>query len=399
MLLFFLLVLAMKGSAQWQELGLLSPPNTVWTFTSSGDHLYAGTLGDGFFYSLDTGMTWTQSNTGLTKLSVRAIAAKDNIVITGLYGDICKSTDYGLTWVSRHNGIFNLDISCALRIGDSLYIGSYGGGVYLSVDDGENYLVRNNGLTDKYIKCMYCDGTRLYVGTAYGGGGIFISEDFGTTWTQKVNGVPRHPYAPEKYDIINSITSANGNVYAATYHWGIIMSEDYGELWELVFYYNSTTWRMASYGDYAFSGHDYDGVRRSTSNGRHWEQFNEGLDYLRIHALYMYDTYLFAGLANGYAYRRYIKDIITETDEPDYCREIRVIPHPVFDCSKILVPGDLKDDLTLEIYTISGRLVRKEFFQSGDDLLLRKNGLPAGLYLLRAKDSGGGSFSGKFIIH
>jgi len=74
--------------------------------------LYAGTYG-GVFKSTDSGGTWAAANTGLTNLSVRALAINPStpaMLYAGTFGGVFKSTDSGGTWAAASTGLTNLNV-------------------------------------------------------------------------------------------------------------------------------------------------------------------------------------------------------------------------------------------------------------------------------------------------
>ena len=96
--------------------------------------LYAGTAG-GVFKSSDGGESWAAANTGLTNLSVQALAINPTTPATlyaGTGGGVFRSTDSGGTWAAFNMGLPSLNVS-ALALdptGTTLYAGLEGGGVW-----------------------------------------------------------------------------------------------------------------------------------------------------------------------------------------------------------------------------------------------------------------------------
>ncbi len=122
---------------------------SVTTVVSDGSKMYAGTNvaygngGGGVLVSTDNGDNWTQSNTGLTNMNVRAIALS----------------------------------------GANIFAGTFGGGIFLSTDNGSNWTAMNNGLSNSSSKKIYAlavSGSTILAGTD---DGMFISVDNGASWT------------------------------------------------------------------------------------------------------------------------------------------------------------------------------------------------------------------------
>jgi photosystem II stability/assembly factor-like uncharacterized protein len=91
--------------------------------------IFAGTNGNGIFRSLDGGVTWTPVNTGLTTLTVRAIAfAGDAALFAGTQGGgVFLSTDYGDSWTPINTGLISTTVRSLAVEGRNLFAGTDGG--------------------------------------------------------------------------------------------------------------------------------------------------------------------------------------------------------------------------------------------------------------------------------
>ncbi len=397
---YILLILVLNVSGlfgQWIKMDSLA--HAVGAFESSGNHLFAGTNANGFYYSLDSGVTWTNSNQGMTHLNIRSISAKDSMIFIGCEGDVCKSTDFGLTWISSHNGIVGLDICSTLFIGDSLLIGSYGGGVFVSTDYGDNFTPLNNGLFDHYVKCLLFNGTRLFAGIQYGGSGIFVSDDNGATWMQKCTGIPHHPYNYHKYDDILSFTMTSQSIFASTFYNGVYKSDDNGESWTQVLIDNRATWILEGQEESVFSGHHSSMVNKSNDNGISWESCNDGIFGGDVKGLFIFGSYIFAGTSRGYVFRRPIDELLTGILEQNNFVNMIVYPNPVTELSKIVIPASLGDKFTLEIYNEVGQLVKRMIGLNCDQFEVNRNEFCRGIYFLRLTGSNNTMVVGKFIFN
>ncbi len=92
--------------------------------------LYAGTDGGGVFKSTDAGATWTAMNTGLTRLTVFALAvdpASSATVYAGTPAGVFRSLDGGLTWSAFSDGLTDLSAQALAFGGSALYAGTRAG--------------------------------------------------------------------------------------------------------------------------------------------------------------------------------------------------------------------------------------------------------------------------------
>ncbi len=139
------------------EAPTVGPPGAILAFrgTSRGRSqstpknsriIYAGTLGEGIFKSVDGGLTWAAINNGLTVLVVRSLVIdprNSSIVYASTRGgDVFKTLDGGETWISIKNGLRIAGVeSLALdsKDPDIIYTGTTGDGVFVSFDAGGSW--------------------------------------------------------------------------------------------------------------------------------------------------------------------------------------------------------------------------------------------------------------------
>lgn len=130
-----------------------------------------------------------------------------------------------------------------------LFAGTFGGGLFVSVDNGTTWTEKNNGLTSANVFALAANGTDLYAGT---GAGIFRSVDNGEHWVPMNNGLT--------------------NTFVVT----IVIN-----------------------GTNIFAGTNGGGVFLSTDNAANWSSLNNGLTNSFVHTLFLNGTALYAGTDGG----------------------------------------------------------------------------------------------------
>ncbi len=249
--------------------------------------LYAGTQGGGLFKSIDSGVSWTAMNTGLTNSNIYS-AAIDPATPTTLYagtngGGLFKSTDGGANWAAINVGLTNISVYSVVidpATPATLYAGTFGG-VFKSTDSGANWVAINTGLTNTMIYSVAIDPntpTILYAGTV--GGGVFKSTDAGVSWSAINTGLTNTIIYSV---VIDPLTSAT--LYAGT-NAGVFKSTDSGANWVAI---NTGLTATTVYSiaivvsDPAtlFAGTN-GGVFKSVDSGVNWIAINTGLANMTI---------------------------------------------------------------------------------------------------------------------
>ncbi len=150
--------------------------------------MYAGTH-RGIFRSADRGRNWVPS--GLELQTIQSIAIDpfcSNTVFAVTNGSgIFRSTDSGLTWKETNSGLTGENVTCITmnpRQSGLLYVGTQLKGVFISSDGGENWHPSNEGLSNLTVNAISIvpdNSLIIYAGTS---SGIYKSEDGGATWIE-----------------------------------------------------------------------------------------------------------------------------------------------------------------------------------------------------------------------
>ncbi len=145
-------------------------------------NIFAGTWGQGMFVSNNSGLTWTQSNTGLgTHLIVTGITVTaNNTVFVGTFdGGVFKSVDHGANWVSQTVG-YNYIWAMASNSNGDIFAGTYGDGLYRSTNGGTSWT--KTSFPGTYVYELRIDAADNVFGASYSGG-VFASTNNGSTWS------------------------------------------------------------------------------------------------------------------------------------------------------------------------------------------------------------------------
>jgi photosystem II stability/assembly factor-like uncharacterized protein len=279
-----------------------------------------GTVTGGVYKLSSSTTPWIKSNNGLNCEIVTDIAIGNNKVIASTYyGNVFLYDSKRLQWrdffrtnVYPLKGVL-IDSQC-VYLGDaySVCVSCNNGLSWketLNIARDSNYYVQSithhaNCLfvsTDRKIYRMplgdtvwenvthnlqsgynkiISNGARLFVA----GTGVFISDDTGETWVNKINATPFKAIA------------VNGSlIVAADYNVGVYCSVDGGDTWISPQQHLPWVASLAATKNFIFAGINGGGVYVSRDSAKTWTAFNDSLPCMDVTALAIDDSILYAG--------------------------------------------------------------------------------------------------------
>lgn len=238
--------------------GLFSPLIVTDLFQDSAGRIWLTSWGfEGLYYSDDGAQTWTSAGVdlsgglggapdGLPDGFAQIYAITEDILgtlfISANNGDVYRSFDRGITWQkAKQLPMGSADTAYALQadptIPGKIYAGTFGDGLYISTDFGETWTKPASvGLLNGYIYDIKLDpiSGNLFVGTAKG---IFYSSDDGANWTG-LNAAFPHPTNPPEIRAI--AFDGSGRLFASTWGQGVWSSPDWQAMSLSIFALKST---------------------------------------------------------------------------------------------------------------------------------------------------------------
>jgi len=169
----------------WSDNGVSSPESSgdrpdILSFCNADGFIFA-VADQGVFRSSDNGTSWSLSSVGPYGCGGLANIGTILFAFTGSDG-IYRSMNNGLSW----SVVFDtsLDFQGLASIGNKVFAGAFGkpltGGVFVSSDYGTSWTHADSGLTDHTVETLIADGANLYAGTL---SGSFISTNSGASWS------------------------------------------------------------------------------------------------------------------------------------------------------------------------------------------------------------------------
>ena len=199
----FISLLSSAGINEWTTLG---PPgvwvNSITIDPQNSDIIYLSTTNNelGIYKSTDGGLHWEKKNNGLTCLSIFNIIINSydpNILYTCTHtGGVFKSIDGGGSWVPKNQGLppgyWGTQVQYLAmdpEDPDRLYAAHDCFGLYLSTDGGENWLMILEPEGSCYYRVIVVDPTNsdiIYIGSDRV---LYKSTDRGWMWTEMNSGM------------------------------------------------------------------------------------------------------------------------------------------------------------------------------------------------------------------
>jgi hypothetical protein len=241
--------------------------------TVSNNTVIVSSFFDGIFISKDNGVTWQESNSGLTSFSMNCVGASGGKVFAGSVGGLFISSDDGVTWAPS-SAFANQNIRALSVVGSYIFLYAANTGVYRSADNGTTWSLTNLNVG---ISFTSSNGTLL---ATDGAASIYSSTDNGMTWS-KTTMLDNSGYS--------TMVAAKGAVVLASTANGAYRSIDNGATWAPINSYPGgfTTTILVMGGNFYLAG---PGNFRSD---------DDGLSFMPLTSLFE-PSYLFADLGGLY---------------------------------------------------------------------------------------------------
>lgn len=200
----------------------------VLCLTVQAGRVFAGTQKQGVLVSDDAGMTWKVMNSGLTDLYLRSLLTVGNKIYAGTDSrGVFVSENAGASWTSQRAGL--PDASQVFDLADlegTLFAAFYSKGLY-RWDSDRKLWVKSGDVVPLEI---VASGATLVVG--HNPGGIFVSEDRGTTWLNGNPGLPVNaPTWTLAADDERVWLGTSGKLGSGPDDIGLFTSKDRGKSW------------------------------------------------------------------------------------------------------------------------------------------------------------------------
>ena len=366
-------------SAQWVQSSLNN--QIVWSFTSNGNYIFAGTDANGVYISTNNGLNWVQSSLNNIEAFGLIVNNSNIFAATGRIGNqdsngVYISSNNGQTWAHKN---FNNSAVVSLAIcGGNIFASNWGIGIYKSTNNGQSWTIALNGHN---IFPMASSSTNIYAGSD---SAVFTSTNSGQNWTQTLSNVSSNCFTISGNYIFLGV---GGHMYISTNN---------GQNWSILNNIGGT-WALASSGANIFAGYD-DGTFYVSSNyGQTWTQRNEGMPAgIGIRSLFIYNGFLFAGRDSLGIWRRPLNEIIgikqISSEVPSVYSLNQNYPNPFNPSTNIKYELPKNSFVKIVVFDMLGReveaLVNEKLSPGSYSIDWNASQYPSGVYFYRLTTEG-----------
>ncbi len=265
----------------------------VYFLSIAGQNVYAPSP-DGLYRSTDDGASWEKLNDSLITGTINFIKSDSSFLFAGnSIGQLFRSSDKGNSWELLKNGSNELTTSSITFDGSKLIAAnsSVNSSIYISTDFGDSWSQRDGsgGENSSFYDLYFLNGNligRFYDNTFY------ISSDEGTSWSEI--------QVDSTMNSFEDIEGSGSNVFIATYGNGIYRSTDGGYTWALSNkgIIGSRINALVTKNNDVLAATE-GGVYKSTDDGDSWQRYNDGIDLSEIINIQIFNNNYYAVVKDG----------------------------------------------------------------------------------------------------
>lgn len=138
------MIISTNGGENWDYCDNGIRGKEIWSMASDSLNIYAGILDSGVYCTTNNGLNWFKRNNNFVE-TVFSMAYKAPYLYAGTYHGLYRSTNSGINWnvIGDFN---NIQINSIFFDSNRIIVYTYNNGIYVSTDDGITWLMKNNGL-------------------------------------------------------------------------------------------------------------------------------------------------------------------------------------------------------------------------------------------------------------
>jgi PKD repeat protein/photosystem II stability/assembly factor-like uncharacterized protein len=213
--------------------------NTICFHPTMANTMWVGAPAGGLWKTTDGGSNWTSNTDEMATLGVSSMLVDPTDTSTMYLGSgdrdandapglgVYKSTNSGVSWTQSNSGMGNKTVGAmVMHPSNSSYIlAATSGGIYRTQNAGTSWSLQSNTINFKDIKFKPGSSNIVYATEASGYGGFYKSTDGGASWTEITSGLPSNAQRyvigvsaddPNVVYVLCSISSIYGGLFKST---------------------------------------------------------------------------------------------------------------------------------------------------------------------------------------
>ena len=193
-------------------------------------------LPDGIGVSLDDGLTWMHSSSGIVRRYTQAVIAdraSPGVILAATEKGIYRSTDRARTWtlVQATAATVN-DLQQSPHRPEEFLAVTQANGAFRSRDGGRSWVqLKGVPVGHTLHVCTYDPVTPGRLALCGWGVGVLTSDDGGETWEERSDGLPNR-----NVWIVDCDPDLRGRLYASPNQGAVYASDDFGRSWRRLWF-------------------------------------------------------------------------------------------------------------------------------------------------------------------
>lgn len=393
-----LMLFSLNSFSQWQITNGPFGAGLISSLAIKDTTIFAGTVTGGVFVSTDKGINWTARNNGLTNLgNIISLVVNNTDVFAGVFQSgnnaVFSTNDNAANWTAKGLPflyLFSLAVKPSFLIAGTWY------GVSFSTNNGSSWSGSIAGLpSTASVSALAFEGTKIFCsvsGSSSGGTGVFLSNNNGVNWTSFNTGLTT--------TTITKLAVIGSNIFAGRDAGGLFISNTTTSGWTAIDagLTNNVIKSLCVVGTNLFVGTS-NGIFLTMNNGTTWTDVSVGLPAnANIYSITSNDTDIYIG-ADTTVWRRSLAEMgVTGISESISKKDIlKIYPNP-FNYFTTIQFSSLMKNAEFVIYNVYGQLIKTINNISGDKIILYKESISSGLYFYEVKQDNGNIATGKLVI-
>ena len=283
------------NGASWSQIEGFDFLRDCRTLAGKGNELFVFNRSSEIYHTTDSGESWNKiTDTTIANKYVYFLSIVGQNVYAPSPNGLYRSTDDGASWEILNDTLLTGTLRFIKSDSSFLFLGNANGQLLRSSDNGVSWKLLKNGSNELTTYSITFDGPKLIATNSSFPSSIYISTDFGDTWTQRDGSGAGNSAFEDLYFI-------NGNLLGRFYNNTFYISTDEGNSWSEIQVDTTMNYveDIEGSGSNVFIATYGNGIYRSTDGGYTWALSNKGIIGSRINALVTKNNDVLAATEGG----------------------------------------------------------------------------------------------------